>query len=61
MKASIDEHGALTVFPENGTECFALKMWWENYMRGMVYVQSAEGSFVTLCIATTQQDNAAPR
>ena len=34
MKAEIDENGKLKIYPETGLESYALKMWWEDYMKG---------------------------
>ena len=33
MKAEIDENGKLKISPETGLESFALKMWWEDYIK----------------------------
>jgi hypothetical protein len=34
MKASIYPSGLLEIIPENGTESYALKMWWRNFQAG---------------------------
>ncbi len=31
MKTTLDENGKLSIKPENGLECYALKLWWEDF------------------------------
>lgn len=35
MKAEIAYGGTLVITPENWTEDFAIRMWWENYVKVM--------------------------
>lgn len=58
MKAEIDENGKLKITPENGIESFALKMWWDDYMKAEQDARDGKSGqhyhFAVLHIETTE-------
>lgn len=50
MKASLDANGKLTILPENDTEEYALKKWWDDY------ANSEDGGNATLNILFREEE-----
>lgn len=55
MRAEINENGQLSVIPETPIESFALRMWWEDYMRGPPSNASDKQIFATLHVQLTER------
>lgn len=58
MRADMDEHGTLTVWPETAVESFALARWADDYFKLLDKSQDLHESKVVLNIQSNYQKKA---